>query len=304
MANPTPTSARPPRLDDAPVARPAIPIARAPIDFRNWRERFWTPAGKTGVGISVAVHLLLIVVLGLLVFTPPPSEIKTLDTSLEAGSPFGVEDGFEILGGLDAAGAMPEPIVEAVDPDSSVTLLSSESLSTDPTAGFLGNESGNPGAGDGQGFGLAKFGFGGEVVRGVTVKVGDPQFTLLWDQKVDLDLHVIEPGGKEISWLDQRGAKGGELDVDNREGLGPENIYWLTPGKGDERKPTLGPSGEYRWFVYYYRGFDGAPSPPVRWKVRIKAEGEVKVVQGRLTRVDEKSKEYSLTIPSSPNRPR
>jgi len=51
--------------------------------------------------------------------------------------------------------------------------------------------------------------------------VGDPQFTLLWDTKADIDLHVIEPGGKEIFWNDPKGKFGGELDVDNIEGSAP-----------------------------------------------------------------------------------
>ena len=94
----------------------------------------------------------------------------------------------------------------------------------------------NPGAGDGDGFGLARFGQGGESVRGVAVKVGDPQFTLLWDTEVDLDLHVIEPGGKEIYWEDPKGTFGGELDVDNTKGFGPENIYWLHVVEGTGEK--------------------------------------------------------------------
>ena len=70
------------------------------------------------------------------------------------------------------------------------------------------------------------------VIRGVAVKVGDPQFTLIWDTDADLDLHVIEPGGKEIYWEEPKGKQGGELDVDNTKGLGPENIYWLVESEG------------------------------------------------------------------------
>ncbi len=103
----------------------------------------------------------------------------------------------------------------------------------------------NPGAGDGDGFGLARFGQGGESVRGVSVKVGDPQFTLIWDSDADLDLHVIEPGGKEIYWEEPKGKLGGELDVDNTKGFGPENIYWLRDDPDGGKVKGPGPPGEY-----------------------------------------------------------
>ncbi len=71
------------------------------------------------------------------------------------------------------------------------------------------------------------------MIRGVSVKVGDPQFTLIWNTDgVNLDLHVLEPGGKEIYWEDPKGVKGGELDVNNTKGFGPENVYWLVESDG------------------------------------------------------------------------
>ena len=79
------------------------------------------------------------------------------------------------------------------------------------------------------------------MIRGVAVKVGDPQFTLLWDSDADLDLHVIEPGGKEIYWEEPKGKQGGELDVDNTKGFGPENIYWLVESDGPGSAKVKGP---------------------------------------------------------------
>ena len=66
---------------------------------------------------------------------------------------------------------------------------------------------------------------------------------------------------------------------------------------------TLGPAGEYKWFVYYYRGFDGK-NLSTRWKVRVKANGEVKVYQGRLGAADQQSKLYTLTLEPAPGRPK
>jgi uncharacterized protein YfaP (DUF2135 family) len=47
----------------------------------------------------------------------------------------------------------------------------------------------------------------------------------------DLDLHVVEPSGEEISFSHRKSASGGELDVDmnagsQRNDKPVENIYW------------------------------------------------------------------------------
>ena len=64
----------------------------------------------------------------------------------------------------------------------------------------------------------------------------------------------------------------------------------------------LGPAGEYRWFVHYYRGFADQANVPTRWKVRIKHDGKVDVVQGRLAVKDSRTKEYVLKIEPGPGR--
>ena len=195
----------------------------APEDDRGRDGR--SPWELHGWAWSILAHALLLLILGLWYFARKPSQVRTFDTRL-AGSEFGVEEGMTTLGGLDTPVAMPELAPLGPDPESTFARLQPTEIAPNPLAGFQGN-TGNPGAGQGDGFGLAKFGNGGEKVRGVEVKVGDPQFTLLWDSKADIDLHVIEPGGKEIFWNDPKGKLGGELDVDNVEGFGPENIYWL-----------------------------------------------------------------------------
>jgi hypothetical protein len=176
-------------------------------------------------------------------------------------------------------------------------VLSSSRGAVPGDAGSIPNN--NPGAGDGDGFGLARFGEGGELVRGVEVKVGDPQFTLLWDTDADLDLHVIEPGGKEIYWEEPQGKQGGELDVDNTKGFGPENIYWLVESDApDDEKVKVkgpGPSGVYKWFVVYWGGFGGV-SKPTHWKVRIKHEGKVTIVHGKFRELNERSRVFTLKV--------
>ena len=151
--------------------------------------------------------------------------------------------------------------------------------------------------GQGDGFGLARFGREARSSAAIAVKVGDPQFTLIWDTDADLDLHVIEPGGKEIYWEDPKGRQGGELDVDNTKGLGPENIYWLveSEGPGSTKVKGPGPSGVYQWFVVYWGGFGGI-AKPTHWKVRIKHAGTVSIVQGKFKALNERSRTYRLTV--------
>jgi hypothetical protein len=68
----------------------------------------------------------------------------------------------------------------------------------------------------------------------LTVGAGRIQVTLIWDNEVDMDLHVTEPDSTEI-WFKNRGptTTGGQLDRDdnvctepNPEPGGVENIFW------------------------------------------------------------------------------
>ncbi len=289
---PKPSTASP-----IPVAKPALTLKGVPhpaelVEVDDYRPPFdWR-----GWAWSIGVHVLLLLVLGFWYFAPKPSQVRTFDARM-AGSEFGVEEGLANLGGLDTPAAMPDAVPSPPDPSASFSRLKSTDLAADPLAGLVGN----PGAGQGDGFGLAKFGSGGEKVQGVEVKVGDPQFTLLWDSQADLDIHIIEPGGKEIFWNDTKGKFGGELDVDNVEGFGPENVYWLKEAADGSKDLGPGPPGEYKWWVHYYGGNGGVPVP-TRWKVRIKHEGRVEIIQGRMTVPDSKSRRYSLTVagPATP----
>ncbi len=299
------------------VMRPPVPPVAKPANFESWvaapeeenatEESYFSPENLKGWGTSLAIHALLLLVLAFWYFGPKFNSARPLSTRL-AGSEMGVEDGLTITGGLNTELALPptpvstpEPVPSALkpldvtplEPKVNVKLSGSEKASAE---GGLDNP--NPGAGSGDGFGLARFGQGGENIRGVEVKVGDPQFTLLWDTDADLDLHVIEPGGKEIYWEDPKGKEGlgGELDVDNTKGFGPENIYWLRDdGSGEDKVKGQGPPGEYKWFVVYWGGFGGIPKP-TKWKVRIKHDGKVTVTSGRFRALNERSKVFTLTV--------
>ncbi len=303
----TPPTAKPAR-DLVGVIAPVDPLAEDEVE-----ERWFSRGMRRGLALSLVLHTLLLIGLACWYIERKMSQSAKFDSRL-AGSERGVEDGLESLGGLNTTLTMPEAPTPSSDlPDpvlSSIKPLEVESIQpkvtsligSDRASAEGGMKNNNPGAGAGDGFGLARFGQGGETVRGVEVKVGDPQFTLIWDTDADLDLHVLEPGepgekeGKEIYWEEPKGRQGGELDVDNTKGFGPENIYWLRddPSGGGKVKGP-GPSGEYKWFVVYYGGFGGI-AKPTNWKVRIKHEGAVTVVTGKFRALNERSRIHTLTV--------
>ena len=112
---------------------------------------------------------------------------------------------------------------------------------------------------------------------------------------------MIEPGGKEIYWEEPLGRLGGELDVDNTKGFGPENIYWLveSQGPGSEKVKGHGPAGTYKWFVVYWGGFGGF-SKPTHWQVRVKHAGKVSVYHGKFSALNERSRTYTLKVDAAP----
>jgi hypothetical protein len=290
------------RVPVARLARPK-PLVVTASDPEEPGEPFLTLEAVKGWASSLVLHGLLLLILAFWYFAPKPSPAKPIDTRL-MGSEMGVEDGLSITGGLntplaipEAIEVAPEPILTPIDLTPPELKASNKPEGAETPSAEGGMDSDNPGAGEGDGFGLAKFGQGGESILGVEVKVGDPQFTLIWDTEADLDLHVVEPGGKEIYWEEPRGRQGGELDVDNTKGYGPENIYWLqdADATGETKVKGAGPPGEYRWFVVYWGGFGGIVRP-TRWKVRIKHDGKITVVTGGFKTLNERSRIYTLRV--------
>lgn len=57
---------------------------------------------------------------------------------------------------------------------------------------------------------------------------GSLKVTLSWSFYADIDLHVIEPNGNRIYYIDRTSSTGGYLDRDDRDGGSGavENIYW------------------------------------------------------------------------------
>lgn len=78
------------------------------------------------------------------------------------------------------------------------------------------------------------------------VGAGELQIQLNWEENdTDLDLYVFEPDGSVIYFGNPSGTgSGGALDVDDRDGGGPENIFY----------ETLPPDGTYSVEVDFYGG--------------------------------------------------
>ena len=94
---------------------------------------------------------------------------------------------------------------------------------------------------------------------------GALQINLVWDNDSDLDLHVTDPNNEKIYYDNPFSASGGQLDIDDTDGYGPENIYW-----------TLAPHGYYTIDVKHYATNLDGTSP--RFVVRVMKDGVEKHV--------------------------
>jgi len=113
---------------------------------------------------------------------------------------------------------------------------------------------------------------------------GDISFRIYWTPKMhDVDLHVIDPNGHELFFQNRFCKCQGELDVDDTNNGGPENIFWPT-GKA--------PRGKYKFFVVYYNGY-GAENV----KIEVRKSGKVfKTYSVTLTQSGDKSEIYSVSF--------
>ncbi len=74
------------------------------------------------------------------------------------------------------------------------------------------------------------------------VGTGKLQISLSWDTETDQDLHIVTPAEERIWYRNKIGENGGALDRDDRDGHGPENVFWETDA----------PDGTYTIYVHDY----------------------------------------------------
>ena len=98
--------------------------------------------------------------------------------------------------------------------------------------------------------------------------------SLIWDNRNDLDLHVITPSGEHIYYAHKQSRCRGELDVDRNvrgETTKPvENVRWR---KGEA------PAGRYRVFVQNYR-FHETDHAPTPYRVELEINGKTQRFEG------------------------
>jgi len=106
---------------------------------------------------------------------------------------------------------------------------------------------------------------------------GDVRVSLIWNNRNDLDLHVINPRGEEIYYAHKTDSHGGMLDVDMNvrgETTKPvENIFW-GPGRA--------PQGRYQIFVRNY-GFHEINRAPTPFRVEIKNGNQYSYFDGTVS---------------------
>lgn len=106
----------------------------------------------------------------------------------------------------------------------------------------------------------------------------DIRASLIWNDRNDLDLHCLTPGGFHIYYGAKRAHCGGELDVDqNVCGENPkpvENIRWA---KGDARR------GKYKFWVELYRYHEHSEKD-VPFKVELDIGGRIQTFEGCIPR--------------------
>lgn len=114
-------------------------------------------------------------------------------------------------------------------------------------------------------------------------KAGEIEVGLLWENKNDLDLHVIDPHGEEIFFGNRLARSGGELDVDRNAGCSMnvtstpvEHVVWPV---------GHAPAGDYRIYVHHFQNCSAKDPTPFR--IELTGGGKHITFTGRTTFGDE-----------------
>jgi hypothetical protein len=113
------------------------------------------------------------------------------------------------------------------------------------------------------------------------ISTGVVNVALIWNNRHDLDLMVVDPNGEEIYFLNKKSNSGGYLDIDmnasasQRTGQPIENIKW----DGDEP-----PAGRYQVFVIFYQEHaDDQALDPTPFTLAISVRGQTEEVSGTIS---------------------
>ncbi|CAF2095443.1 unnamed protein product, partial [Rotaria magnacalcarata] len=110
---------------------------------------------------------------------------------------------------------------------------------------------------------------GQECVANVCVGTGALSFVLLWSRPGDGDLVVTIPNGYTIMYSSKESSiqsNYGQLDADDTNGVGPENIFWnSTPDHGVY----------FVCFQQYRFSLDASPMNPIVATVEVKQMQQV-----------------------------
>ena len=186
-----------------------------------------------GVGLSIATHVALVVLLSLIVFSNDRAARFETEVSISDSLPAGVTATLE-----DDAALMPESESIAMDdvgaasdfvPTTDASLMP-QGLADNAAGLEIGEASGTKVL-TGLEAAVADI---QERVERAGGKTGEIQFSLSWHDRNDLDLHVITPKGDRVHFHRRKSSCGGELE-----------LQWITGADGQvlwhRERPPRGP---------------------------------------------------------------
>lgn len=271
------------------------PLARASdAAAREGGRRF--PGPLTGMAVSMATHLFVLLVLALIITGAydDPRSGPVLISNLAAG-PEPEFEAFEILelevvdppprdqlpqdmaDVADIVAVTNEALADVAALNDEISLVQGGLEATDLMAEVpAGKGRGGPGRGGGEGF-------GGEIGRRIARAGGQSgaiQISLAWNNGNDIDLHVLAPSGERLFYGHPRSICGGHLDIDTNA-IGPvtreavENIYWPV---------RSAPVGSFQVYVHYFAQHEVVDVTP--YEIHILIDGVKQKHEGTLRRGD------------------
>lgn len=121
---------------------------------------------------------------------------------------------------------------------------------------------------------------------------GDVTISLTWRTLDDLDLHVVEPNGNKIYFVNKISDNGGKLDIDMNAEQGAsssspiENIYY-------GNQPI---AGTYKIYVNLYGRKETRPSSEIPYKVYVSVGEKEFMLKGALVRENTPQHIYNLNL--------